>query len=231
MFLKYILTEELQIKTSPDKTFNVLPENIKKNIRQENLTITVRRYKLDCGQVEYEINCLEIYDRENGCRYLIIPEFMIPRRPFPIYVYIYAIMLYSSDPAMGQRKAAKRTREVFGLQTFSHTTLGRAMKKLEAFIKPLTEENNNTSENPTTEAKKTKSFPSVDQIKKRKEMVISYFKKASDWVKDTLQEDEDEKEQWDISLNYKRPPYKGKFIEACHNIVNYTFLNYQRLLI
>jgi hypothetical protein len=226
MFLKYILTEESRIKTTPDNIFNVLPEDRKKNIRQENLTITVRRYKLECGQVVYEINCLEIQDKENGCRYLIVPEFMKPKRPYPIYVYIYAIMLYSSNPAMGQRKAAKRTREVFGLQTFSHTTLGRAMKKLVAFIKPFTEEDNNTSEDISTEIEKTKSFPSVDQIRKRKEMVISYLKKASDWVRDTIKESD----QWDISFKYKRPPYVGEFIEACHSIVNYTFLNYQRLL-
>jgi hypothetical protein len=58
----------------------------------------------------------------------MIPGFLVPRRPYPVYVYLYAIDLYSSAPEKGQRWAAEETRKYFGLATFSHTTLGRALK-------------------------------------------------------------------------------------------------------
>jgi hypothetical protein len=45
-----------------------------------------------------------------------------------VYVYLYAIDLYSSNPAIGQREAARLTRIKFGLESFAHTTLGRALK-------------------------------------------------------------------------------------------------------
>ena len=45
-----------------------------------------------------------------------------------MHVYLYAIDLYSSNPAMGQREAAETTKKFFGLAHFAHTTLGRALK-------------------------------------------------------------------------------------------------------
>jgi hypothetical protein len=42
-------------------------------------------------------------------------------------VYLYALALYGSAPEKGQRWAAEETRKKFGLATFAHTTLGRAL--------------------------------------------------------------------------------------------------------
>jgi hypothetical protein len=88
-----------------------------------------RSYKLNCHHKEYTILCPEF--RKGGSLHIvIIPEFLIPRRPYPVYVYLYAIDLYSANPEKGQRWAAEATRQYFGLESFAHTTLGRALKAL-----------------------------------------------------------------------------------------------------
>jgi hypothetical protein len=61
---------------------------------------------------------------------LILPEYLLPRRPYPIEAYLFAIHEYCRDRGISQREAAKRTRARFGLTTFAHTTLGRALKRL-----------------------------------------------------------------------------------------------------
>ena len=69
-----------------------------------------------------------------GTAVIVVPDFLIPGRKYPIFVYLHAISLYSSNPAMGQREAAEKTRKLFGLATFAHTTLGRALKKMHQTI-------------------------------------------------------------------------------------------------
>ena len=62
---------------------------------------------------------------------VVIPWYLIPGRPYPIQVYLYACALYSSNPEMGQRAAAEATREEFGLEKFSHSTLSRSFRTFE----------------------------------------------------------------------------------------------------
>ena len=109
-----IITDKARIETTPDKIFRVLLPPPKQALKE-------RAYTLECGQAVYEVYCPET--QEDGIRYLILPEFMIPGRPYPIYVYIYAIVLYSSNPKMGQREAAERTGKRFGIEKFSHSTV------------------------------------------------------------------------------------------------------------
>ena len=61
---------------------------------------------------------------------VIIPEYLLRRRHYPLHIYISAINEYCTDPNKTQRKAAEETRKRFGLATFAHTTLGRTLKAL-----------------------------------------------------------------------------------------------------
>jgi hypothetical protein len=212
-----IITDKARIETSPDKVFRVLPG--------QKQAFKERIYALECGQAVYEIYCPEI--QEDGVKYLIVPEFMIPGRPYPIYVYLYAIVLYSSNPEMGQREAAEKTRKRFGLTTFSHTTLGRAMKTVEALVK--TDANEPELYNDTKEPQQPDAgrFPSVELTAKRREMVLSYLNEASGQDGQLAQEPSQPKP----SYNYTHPPYVGPFIDACHKVVDYTFKKYCRFLL
>jgi hypothetical protein len=228
MFPINIVTDKRRFETTADKVFHVLTPEQKQAYLDENVLLNERTYHLLIGHDVYEIICPEIHDRKNSAnKYLIIPEFLIPGRPYPIYVYIYGIVLYSSNPKMGQREAAEKTRIHFDLKTFSHTTLGRAMKKLEVLIK--TNDNKSEMDNETKDSGRpvTKCFPSVELTVKRKNTVLSYLKEASGQDSQLIQESS----QPQMPLNFKRHPYKGAFIDICHRIVEYSYKKYHRLLL
>ena len=225
----HILTDNERIENNGSKIYKVLTPPMKQKYREEQLTVQEHESKLTCGWVDIRVLYPEIHDqaapKEAG--YVIIPEFIIPGRPYPIYIYLFAIVTYCLNPWMGQREAAKRTRERFGLETFSHTTLGRAMKKLEKLINEY-EDEPQVKETPIKDGDVAAgAFPSVEQIKGRKEKVASYLKKASAEDSSLEQEAGQERKKPD----YRRPPYTGLFIDACHSIVGYTFLKFHRLLL
>lgn len=77
---------------------------------------------------------------------VILPEYLLPRKWYPIQVYLYAINEYCNDGNKSQRKAAKKAIKLFGLETFAHTTLGRNLKKLYTVIGDIEELQSNNSE-------------------------------------------------------------------------------------
>jgi hypothetical protein len=58
-----------------------------------------------------------------------MPAFKLPYRPYPCFVYLYAIALCLIGFSM--RKAARQTGWKFGIPHFSHSTLSRIFPKLE----------------------------------------------------------------------------------------------------
>jgi len=217
----YIVADNRRIKTTTSKIFHVLPTDQKQRGSNEDTTMKERTYVLQCGEVKYDIICPEIQGDGDKCLY--VAEFHIPRRPYPIYIYLYGIILYSSNTEMGQREAAEKTRKHFGLETFSHTTLGRAIKKLELRIKAF--EDKSDSEESALEH--NGCFPSVEHTRKRKDTVISFLEETADQdirlIQDPLQPK--------TTRSYKRPPYVGAFFDVCHKIASDIFKKYRCLLL
>ena len=215
-----MLTNKWQVKTLTSKFIYALPEKHKQTF-DVNEFLKRCTYTILFGRKGYEIICPK--RQVSGIEYLVVPKFLIPGRPFPLYVYLYAIILYSSNPKMSQREAAERTRKRFHLYTFSHTTLGRAMKRLEERIKTF--KNEPQGDEPLPENRGC--FPSVEHIRKRKDIVISFLAEASGLsihpLLDTLQPQP--------SQNYNHPPYEGSFFDVCHRIASYIFIKYRRLLL
>jgi len=210
-----IITDKRRIETTLEKVFRVLAP---KSCLDGNASVKERTYAIQCGRDVYRIVCPEIQNGES--KTLVIPEFLIPGRPYPIYVYIYAIVLYSTNPAMGQREAAEKTRKRFDLVTFSHSTLCRAMKRLEALI-------NTNEERQEPQRPDAGGFQSVGLTGERRRAVLSYLKGAAGDDAQLTQEPSHPQP----ALNFKHPPYTGAFIDACHRIVENTFKKYRRLLI
>lgn len=88
------------------------------------------RYHIEYNRRELEIVCPR-YIFADGVHIVVIPWFLLPGRPYPVQVYLYACSLYSANPGIGQRGAAKATREKFKLETFSHSTVSRSFKAFE----------------------------------------------------------------------------------------------------
>lgn len=66
---------------------------------------------------------------KGGKNAVLWPSEKLPGRPYPVYVYLYAAAVYLTED-ISMRKAAEKTRNKFDLETFSHSTLSRALKKL-----------------------------------------------------------------------------------------------------
>lgn len=66
---------------------------------------------------------------DDGSYKMIWPSFKLPNRPYPVFVYLYAVAWYLSS-GDSQRTTAQRIRHFFGISTFSHSTLCRFLTKL-----------------------------------------------------------------------------------------------------
>jgi hypothetical protein len=151
-----IITDCGTIENSKNQEIHVFSAEQKQASLEAGWIIHAHVYKITYQHKVYEVHCPEISRQKTGCRgafswtpaqgiptekgngagerMLIVPEWMTPHRPYPLSVYLFAIHLYCSEPEISQREAARRTREYFGLDTFSHTTLGRALKVLETAL-------------------------------------------------------------------------------------------------
>ena len=87
-------------------------------------------YHIEYNRHEYEVVCPR-YTFANGTDVIVIPWFLIPGRPYPLQIYLYACTMYSSTPEIGQRGVAEAARTKFGLETFSHSTVCRSFKLFE----------------------------------------------------------------------------------------------------
>lgn len=67
---------------------------------------------------------------------IILPAWKLPYHKYPVFVYLYAVVLYLSGESM--RKAARKTGEKFGVPKFSHSTVSRTLNTLTLKIDELT---------------------------------------------------------------------------------------------
>jgi len=75
-----------------------------------------------------------VVQKDNKPSIIIIPDTVSRHRPYPIYVYIFAIAIYALNPGMSMREAAKITGSRFKITNFSASTLCRVIKRLEPKI-------------------------------------------------------------------------------------------------
>jgi hypothetical protein len=68
-------------------------------------------------------------------RYL--PSFLIPRKKYPTYVYLYAVQYYLMND-ISMRKVALHVCAKFNLKSFSHSTISRILNKLSFSYEKLT---------------------------------------------------------------------------------------------
>ena len=130
----------------PKRKLIITLVNEKININSKSFTITfsaefidelmssslIRRktasYKFFINNKEKQLVCpmLKSDDKKN---IVICPSIKLPNRKYPVYVYIYAVILYLSS-GLSMRKVALKVRTKFGLENFSHSTLSRVLNKL-----------------------------------------------------------------------------------------------------
>jgi hypothetical protein len=130
LFHIYIITYETNLENQKDYEIETeLPDEMQ-SILETVESVTYLSYHIEGRWCKHEVVCPR-YTFAGGGFVVVIPWFLIPGRPYPVQVYLYASGLYSANPAMGQRAAAKATRAEFGLEKFSHSTVSRSFAAFE----------------------------------------------------------------------------------------------------
>jgi len=211
--MKYIIQPDIQIGNPEIRDINVLTLEEINEYRNSGFKCRENTYQLKLGGIGYEVTCLEVWRKGDKEHSLIIPAFLITRRVYPAYVYAFAINLYSSKPQLSQRKVAEATRKEYGLETFDHTTVGRAMKALAETLVEDTVIDTETTEAAAQETGQNEAsaihngrFPSVQDTSARRKIIKSFFYEK---LKSSCQQG---------------------FKEACDRIAIYWYTLYHRLL-
>ena len=91
-------------------------------------------------QIEYmyhqgiTIKYLQICDPVTNMKISLIPWFLIPGRPYPIFTYIYAILHYYNTGKKSLKQSALATGILFGIEKFNKSTVSRSIKAFEKLI-------------------------------------------------------------------------------------------------
>jgi hypothetical protein len=85
-------------------------------------------YTLSFNYRDFQLKC-PLFEFRLGKMAVIWPSFKLPRRPYPCFIYLYAAARYLTTE-LSMREVAEEVRKKFGLETFSHSTISRALKKL-----------------------------------------------------------------------------------------------------
>lgn len=217
-----ILTQPGRLDQNQDNTYQINEDALDQQYLSDDYQRRERIYELTYKHQIYTISCLEF--RKEGASVLILPEFFLLGRPYPTYVYLYAINHYIRNPNTSQRKSAEETKKYFGLTTFAHTTLGRALK---CFVKKLpceTQDNTAETMSPAQDSNNTigahtqtqdnhsvpqhpRAFPTRDVTRQAREQAAGFFQKNG------------------------FPQPETSFVEACHMLIAKHFQIYRRLLL
>lgn len=98
-------------------------EQLQEFIQQGAVIKKNKQYRLVLHYRQFTIEC-PILHMDDGSYRMIWPAFLLPNRPYPAFVYLFAAAPYLSS-GKSQRATAGKIRSFFGLTTFCHTTIGR----------------------------------------------------------------------------------------------------------
>ncbi len=126
---KIINIDKGKIAWISDDILNILYEN-------DMFSYEYKEYKITINYHEYYLLCPQLKLPSVRLPVIICPSLIIPRKKYPVYVYLYAVALYLTSN-LSMRKVAIEVKKKFGLETFSHSTLSRTLKKLKKNIEIL----------------------------------------------------------------------------------------------
>jgi len=92
--------------------------------------------------LSYCSQCMEYMHREvtvtypqisgsgGGAKVLLTPWFALPDRPYPVFIYMYAIWHYNVSEKKSQRLSAEAAGKLFGIDSFNKSTVCRNIKAM-----------------------------------------------------------------------------------------------------
>jgi hypothetical protein len=106
------------------------------------------------------IKYLAVSNSQTKVQISLVPWFILPGRPFPIFAYVYAVWHYDSSEQKSMQQSAEATEELFGIDGFSKSTISRTIKVMEQLISNFQMD----SPLPTTEPEILSAAPAIGCI-------------------------------------------------------------------
>ena len=94
------------------------------------MTVAYRSQAMEYMDRNVTIIYPQIIDKTTGKKISLIPWFMLPGRPFPLFVYLYALWHYEVSLERSQRLTAAATSKLFGIRKFDKSTVCRNIKAM-----------------------------------------------------------------------------------------------------
>jgi len=98
------------------------------------LTVTYRNQKISFMHHDVTVIYPQISNTTTGIKISLLPWFMLPGRPYPIFTYLYAIWHYHSTGKKSQKESAAAAGKLFGIPSFNKSTVSRSIKAMEGMI-------------------------------------------------------------------------------------------------
>jgi len=114
--------------------FHVFPkgemEEMASRFEAQGLTVTYRSQQIEYMYRQAAVIYPQVGDPATGMKISLIPWFMLPGRPYPIFTYVYAIWHYQASGKKSMRLSAAAAGRIFGAGSFNKSTLCRNLRAM-----------------------------------------------------------------------------------------------------
>jgi len=132
------MSDFIQTGKSPATELRVLTESQEHTLhslcQRHGFKVTYHQHQIEYMHRIMTIIYPKVQDRESGVKICLIPWFMLPGRPYPVYLYIYAIWHYHASGKKSLEQSAASAAKIFGIEKLSKSTVSRNIKAMEDFI-------------------------------------------------------------------------------------------------
>jgi len=98
---------------------------------QHKFTLTYRSQQIEYLKCEVTIIYPQISNPENDMAISLIPWFLLPRQPYPGFVYAYAVKHYMASEVKSLNLSANAAGKVFGIPKLNKSTVLRSIAEME----------------------------------------------------------------------------------------------------
>jgi hypothetical protein len=97
------------------------------------LQVRYRSRRIECAD-SISITYMQVLNPKTDISISLIPWFMVAGRPFPVFVYVYAVGHYQKAEKKSLEESAAAVRKLFGISSFNKSTVHRSIRAMEGFI-------------------------------------------------------------------------------------------------
>ena len=101
---------------------------------RNGLRAAYHRQQIDYMNWKATVTYLRVCDPATGTSISLIPWFMLPGRPYPVFAYVYAIWHYQSTGEKSLSLSAAAAGKLFGIGGLNKSTVSRNIKAMGDFI-------------------------------------------------------------------------------------------------